>query len=367
MSLSVVIKFQYHAWNKEDSDLVTLEEHKKIIDKAGKCWWSRVTTISQDKIEILNQQLRDKVETWIFLYCIAVPKSVHEDGILWFRAKLEAVTVGAPQDLSLLPEYYRTSDLGVSFLISAVEPIPYVAGKTPKVPAQASIRYSLLEGKPKPENLRSWSDGSSNLCKFPGIEPGEIEPPKISAAEPEAAPQINSDLPTVTELIAEIRELNNENRNLRSYMEFFKRFDDDFLFSSEELLESWLQSNMHRIFPELHIIDRQPHAAWSDGKFGKLDLLAFNKESKAIAIIEVKTRKRRMASGYDQFMRYTTWAKRNVDAIAKKYELGNISRESKVEFYIISDTVNEEMKAICEEYDIRLVKIMGGIGFEVVS
>ena len=150
-------------------------------------------------------------------------------------------------------------------------------------------------------------------------------------------------------------------------MEFFKRFDDDFLFSSEELLESWLQSNMHRIFPELQIIDRQPHAGWSDGKFGKLDLLAFNKDSKSIAIIEVKTRKRRMASGYDQFMRYTTWAKRNVDAIAKKYALEAINRESKVEFYIISDTVNEEMKAICEEYDIRLVKIIGGIGFEVVS
>jgi Holliday junction resolvase-like predicted endonuclease len=174
----------------------------------------------------------------------------------------------------------------------------------------------------------------------------------------------SSELPSLTELLAEIRELQIENRNLRSYMEAFKRFDDEYLFSSEKILEGWLEDNIYRIFPELDILDRQPHAKWPDGKFGKLDLLAFNKETKAIAIVEVKTRKRRSASGYDQFVRYTTWATKNKINIINTYKLPDETSSAKVEFYIISDAVNDEMRAICEEYEIKLVKIMGGIGFQ---
>jgi len=366
MPLALVIKFQYYAWNRSDNNLITIDEHTKVVSKHGKCWWARMTTISQDKFSMFKEQLSEKTPTWLFLYCTSVPRKVHEDGVLWYRAKLEGLTVGSPDDKELIPQYYRDADLGVSFLISGIEPLPYSPGATPKVPAQASIRYASLTGDPVPENLATFPDGDSKLCRFQNVDPIEPRQDRSPSKEPETPPATPDDLPTVTELLAEIRELNIENRNLRSYMEAFKKFDDEYLFSSEKLMEGWLEDNIHRMFPELEILDRQPQAKWSDGKFGKLDLLAFNKETKAIAIVEVKTRKRRTASGYDQFVRYTTWATRHKKDIIKTYNLHNECATAKVEFYIISDAVNDEMRAVCEEYGIKLVKIMGGIGFESV-
>lgn len=58
-------------------------------------------------------------------------------------------------------------------------------------------------------------------------------------------------------------------------MEFFKRFDDKFLFSSEKLLESWLEENIHHIFPELEIIDR-PYATWIEGAGSWTEQIVFH-------------------------------------------------------------------------------------------
>src|SRR5690606_5780393 len=117
----------------------------------------------------------------------------------------------------LIPPYYSDAELGVAFLISGIEPIHYSPGTTPKVPAQASIRYASLIGDPTPENLGTYPDGDSKLCRF---QSDVIIEPRQSQAlnkEPEEKPVTAVDLPTVTELLAEIRELNIENRNLRSY------------------------------------------------------------------------------------------------------------------------------------------------------
>jgi hypothetical protein len=78
---------------------------------------------------------------------------------------------------------------------------------------------------------------------------------------------------------------------LREYRELYRRIlDTDYLFSSEKFLETWLNENIHKIMPELEIIDQQPTLSWPDGNFGRLDLLAKNKETKDIAIIEVLSR-----------------------------------------------------------------------------
>lgn len=116
--------------------------------------------------------------------------------------------------------------------------------------------------------------------------------------------------------------------------------------------------------PELEIIDRQPTASWPDGKFGRLDLLAINKESKDLVIIEVKTRKRSKSSGYDQFVRYVSWAKRNRSLLAEKYKARGLEPTEDPSFVIITDYADDEMKTICRDHGIQLIVLVGGISFE---
>lgn len=360
MALGLLIKFQYHAWNRDDRELITMDEHIKIIKKMGKVWWGRVTSISQDKSEELTAQIEDNTPTYCFLYTTAVPKNVHEDGNLWYRAKLLKIHNVTPEDKSLIPTYYHDAKLGVAFLIKDIEPISFKPSQTPKVPGQAAIRYVDVQSDLLPQSLLKW-DTKEPIA--------QVSQSSLKAQETKNEPfEVSSGTVDVISLQQEIIDLQREVINLQSYKDYYNRIiSTDYLFSSEKFLENWLEGNIHKLLPEIDILERQPYIKWKDGKFGRLDLLGFNKDDQEISIIEVKTRKRSKQSGYDQFLRYTTWVKRNIDHLVKEYKLPTSAAKNNVGFVIITDHANDEMKAICSEYGIKIVRLFGGLGFEVID
>lgn len=365
MEIHLVIKFQYFAWNRDDKNLVTISEHEKIISKHGKVYWGRVSAIAPSKIEELNAQVSEGKKTYVFLYATEVPKSIHADGNLWFIAELESVYPGTPIDKHLVPEYYRDSvKLEVSFLLKNIKQLNFDAGQTPKVPGQAAIRYCVIKGSPAPKNLFTLANPEVKL-----VHSGKTETPVIEVPQTTTIVAGSSDLrDELLQAKSEIIDLQNEIINLREYRELYRKIlDTDYLFSSEKFLETWLQENIHRVMPELEIIDQQPTATWPDGQFGRLDLIAKNKETKDIAIIEVKTRKRRIKSGYDQFLRYTSWVRRFKNDISTKYKTHDLKITDAPSFIIITDYTTNEMEAICRDHGITLIKVFGGLGFEKVA
>lgn len=371
MDIHLIIKFQYHAWNLEDKSIKTIPAHEEILAKHGKVYWGRVSSISQSKIDIINNQIAEGKKTYVFLYATDVPKAVHSDENLWYIAEIENAYPGSPVEKKLIPEYYReNSELEVAFLLSSIKPIIFETGLTPKVPGQAAIRYCALKGSPNPKNLYSYSDPNQRITKQRNETP-EVILSAIESSYSKKQVTLVADTALKDELLnakSEIIDLQNEILNLREYKELYRKIlDTDYLFSSEKFLESWLQENIHRILPELEIIDRQPTISWPDGQFGRLDLLAKNKETNDIAIIEVKTRKRRLKSGYDQFLRYTTWVRRFKNEIQDKYKLNKNTISDYPNFIIITDYTTQEMEAICKDHGITLIKVFGGLGFEKVA
>lgn len=375
MNIHLLVKFQHYAWNQDNTEIKTIDEHMRLSQKKGKVCWGRVTSISQHKIDKINNQIDDGVKTYMFLYETWVPKQTHKDTNRWYIAEVDKVYPGPPKERDLIPEYYRDSvKLQTSFIIKNIKPINFAEDTTPKVPGQAAIRYCTFEGKPDPWNLKSF-DTSEPMCIARNENAAEHfkkmgQQPASEITEKQMHPQIESSdfKEDLIQAQSQIIELQQEIINLREYKELYKKIlDTDYLFSPEKFFENWIEDNIHKILPEIEIIDRQPTVTWPDGKFGRLDLLGKNKETNDVVIIEVKTRKRRIKTGYDQFIRYTSWVKRNREQLNQKYASVNLNVSAEPEFVIVSDYSNDEMKAICDDHGIKLVKIFGGLGFERVS
>lgn len=370
--LHVILKFQYFAWNRSDNSVETMKAHLELLKEKGAVWWGRTQAIAPERAETLKQQIASGIKTHVFLYATGVPKSVSEDGNLWFHANLKRVHAGTPNDRELIPPYYRHMDLAFAFLLENIKPIAFEKGRTPKVPGQASIRYAGLVGGIAPENLMT-PGTEKPICNLehpetPQMEQSnlEIEYQKVIERHPLKEPESLQE--KVTSLLSIVNDLHQENSILNKYKAMYdKILNAEYLFNSEKFLEMWLEENIHKVGDNLVIIDRQPYAAWSDGKFGKLDLLAMNKETKELVIIEVKTRKRDKNSGYSQYLRYTTWAKKNLIALAKKYASHGLRPTEALSFMIITDFVDEEMTEICKGHNITLLRIFGGLGFDKVS
>jgi hypothetical protein len=376
--LHLVIKYQFYAWNREDNSIETMREHLKIIDQQGSVWWGRVNTVGPAKVETLKHQLATGIETYVFLYATAVPKSVNADGNLWYVARLKDIYVGNPESRVRVPTYYRDVDLAVAFLLEDIKPIAFILGSTPKVPGQSALRYATLRGQPDPSNLffpgsdkkicaPNESDNHSIIISAAPVVRGQLASDAVEPADLGASKN-DSLIEKVLSLQETIIDLQQEVINLKEYKEQYQKIlNADYLFSSEKFLEMWLEENIHKVADNLQIIDRQPSAVWKDGKFGRLDLLAMNKESKELVIIEVKTRKRDKKSGYDQFLRYTTWARKNLSDLETKYSSFGLKPTKNLSFMIVTDYVDEEMSEICREHGITLLKVFGGLGFEKVA
>jgi len=121
---------------------------------------------------------------------------------------------------------------------------------------------------------------------------------------------------------------------------------------------------MYKVAPSLEVVDRQIRTTWPDGKFGRQDMFCMNKETKQLVIVEVKTRGRKVSSAYDQYVRYTTYARLHLDEMNKKYRNQGLKATKDLMFMIITDFTNDEMIAVCEDHGIDLVRLFGGIGVE---
>jgi len=371
MNAHLLFKFHYFPWDVKN-DGVTIDLHQDVIKKNGKVWWGRTSGVSQDRAEAIKNQIKDDIPTYAFLYGINVPKKIHADGVLWYRAKVHDVVLSKPKSEKMIPAYYADRELEFYTLISDIEEIKCKAGTSPKVPGQAAIRHVSFEGKPIPENLTFLGDKSRRLCWFDResiLFDSVHSKLERSTSNSKFSDDVEESLALkVIDLQEELIQLKDEIAHLKTYKDYYSKIlNTDYLFSSEKFFETWIQENMHRIFPELDVIDRQPNAVWPDGKFGRLDLLAINKENRDLVIVEVKTRKRSKSSGYDQYLRYTSWAKRNLDLLSQKYKAHNLMPTTNPQFIIISDYVDEEMKAICKDHGITLVHIFGGLGVERAS
>lgn len=366
MDLHLVIKYQFYAWNLDDNSVETMSAHLDVQKTHGATWWGRVNTISLEKVELLKRQIADKVPTYAFLYATAVPKSIHEDGNLWYIARVKDIYVGTPVNKELIPEYYREVELAIAFLIEDIKPLHFAHGSTPKVPGQASLRYVNYRTKPRPEELLQ-AGKDEFLC----MKHASTSIPQTTESHTNShtlSPDTADLRDRVISLQDQVIELKDEVRALLEYkIQYQKILNADYLFNSEKFFETWLEENIHKVADNLMIIDRQPNARWSDGKFGRLDLLAMNKETKDLVIIEVKTRKRDKKSGYDQFLRYTTWARKNLKDLEATYSLQGLKPTKDLSFMIVTDLVDEEMSEICREHGIALLKVFGGLGFEKVA
>ena len=322
-----------------------------------------MTAMSLSKAEQLRAQIDSGVETFIFLYSIFVPKRVHVDRTLWFVARLNDIAVKRPSNLEQIPRYYRDKKLDCYFLVSDIRTLAFEPGANPKVSGQAALRHITLAGQPHPKNIRFASDDrkSVEVSLAADNKPDE----RLAARYEVDTEELKN---RIIDLQADVIRLQENVTELRTYKDYFKKIlSTDYLFSSEKFLETWLQENMHKILPELAVIDRQPYASWADGKFGRLDLLAVNKESKDLCIIEVKTRKRSMRSGYDQFVRYISWAKRSRVQLKNTYAAYELNPSEHPSFVIITDYIDEEMTAICKDHGITLIHVFGGLGFEKIA
>jgi len=361
MTLHLLLKFRHHwATEGEGGGVDVMTTHMEIAEKFGSCWWGRTSAISLARAEQLRAQIDSGVETFIFLYSIFVPRDVHPDRTLWYVARLKDISLERPRDVERIPSYYRDLNLDCYFSVSDVKAFAFAAGSTPKVPGQAAVRYLSLDGLPVPKNIRFDSDERRSAER--------IVATNDSADGHSPAPEDADELKNrIIDLQADVIRLQEDGTDLRTYKDRYQKIlGTDFLFSSEKFFESWLQENMHRILPELDVIDRQPQARWADGKFGRLDLLAVHKESKGLCIIEVKTRKRSKHSGYDQFVRYISWASRSIDQLAETYSAHGLRPSERPSFIIITDYINDEMTAICEDHGITLIHVFGGLGFEKI-
>lgn len=327
--MHLLLKFRYYSSFGKDKSNQTISKHLELLNQKGRTWWGiGNNTISPENASILKEQIKENKNTFVFLYATQVPLSVHSDGNLWYRAKLLDVSLGRPTSIDLIPDYYREEEESCYFLLTAIEPIQFSQKSTPKVPGQSVVRYVTFEKHPDPLGLISYAEPRKPICNALTQTASEIESTDLVVESPAAiAPDSqridsNSVLLRLVDAQEEIIQLKDQVVELKKYQTYYNTvLAAGNLFSSEAFFESWLEENIHKICPELEILDRQVTISWPDGKSGRLDLLAMNKETKDVVIVEVKTKKRSKNSGYDQFLRYMTWARQNKKVLVEKYGL----------------------------------------------
>lgn len=169
-------------------------------------------------------------------------------------------------------------------------------------------------------------------------------------------------------LLEENFKLREDNQFLLNYKERFERYQSlDTIFDDEKFMEDWLERNIHRANQHLKVIDRQIYASWNERfMYNKLDLFCIDQTTKELVIVEnkIRGRDRRIET---QYMTYTTWVRRNLDQINEKYnEEFDLCATENFKFMIISDTIDERLESICEEFHIALILIDGGVIIEEI-
>ena len=169
----------------------------------------------------------------------------------------------------------------------------------------------------------------------------------------------------LVELVNDYRALVTENRELTRYKEDFDKYQGlEYIFEDEKFMEDWLERNIHKAIPNIEVIDRQPVIEWNEPFMrNRPDFFCIDKTTKELVIVENKVRGRHRKVE-TQYLTYKAWVNRNLDRINLKYANRQLKATKDFKFAIISDTTDERLQAVCEDSNIALVKIGGGVFFE---
>jgi len=171
----------------------------------------------------------------------------------------------------------------------------------------------------------------------------------------------------IIELQDKIITLQEENAVLQEYKQRLEEFEDlDYFFADEAEMEQWLVKNMHKVLPEIEVLDRQIWATWKDLSRNRVDIFGVDKDTKDLVVIEVKTHKRRLRTAETQYMFYKTWVLKNLDSINEKYADRGLQASSDFKFVIITDRYDARLQEVCQAFGICLICIDGGIHCEEV-
>jgi len=180
---------------------------------------------------------------------------------------------------------------------------------------------------------------------------------------------INKSDPEVMRLLIDLIKdnisLRKENEYLLTFKEQLDKYQNlDLIFDDEKAMEDWLERNIHRAIPDLEVIDRQIYLNWGHSFMkDRVDLFCINKTTKELVIIENKV-KRRFRKVDTQYMKYSSWVKRNLKQIKEKYSDLELKPTENFKFVIITDESNEKLEAICEDFNIGLVLVEGRVNIE---
>ena len=101
-TLHLVVRFSDSMFGVGD----VMALHNKVVRKYGAVWFGKLgQTISQSRVDTLNQQVEKKVPTFLYLVKGNRRKSTA------YRAPLILVSREKPSENTLIPEYYAEKDL----------------------------------------------------------------------------------------------------------------------------------------------------------------------------------------------------------------------------------------------------------------
>ena len=170
----------------------------------------------------------------------------------------------------------------------------------------------------------------------------------------------------IIKLTEENQKLRQINSNLLEYKEQLEKYQSlDKIFDDEKFMETWLEKNIHKLLPDLEVIDRQITVSWSDLKTSRLDLFCIDRTTKELVVIENKVRGRNKTLE-TQYLTYKAWIAKNLEKINENYKLKEIKATQNFKFIIITDTKNEKIVEMCEGNKIPLIVIDGGVMFDVI-
>jgi hypothetical protein len=169
------------------------------------------------------------------------------------------------------------------------------------------------------------------------------------------------------DIVKENRVLKEENEELIKYKDRLEKYQNlEHIFEDEKFMEDWLERNIHKVLANLEVIDRQPMVTWDESFMrNRPDFFCLDKTTKELVIVENKVRGRHRKVE-TQFLTYKAWVKRNLNKLNTKYGERGLKATENFKFVIITDTTDDRLEAICEDSNIALVLIDGGVIFEEI-
>jgi len=115
----------------------TIDEHNQVIQREGVVWFGKMgSTVSQSRIDILNEQVREDIPTFVYLVKGNRKKSTV------YRARLAVASKTIPKGESqLVPPYYFSLDIPkyVNFWVKLTEIVPIDFSELKKLRVGSSV------------------------------------------------------------------------------------------------------------------------------------------------------------------------------------------------------------------------------------